>query len=184
MNADLRALLMTIDWDVMTPKLLAYASYRIARFGGGAAIRQKISDYVQEAIKLLFEGTRRFEGDEEALFRFLCGVVDSLISHDMDKTRRRGKHLSLAHSRSDDAAQDEIYADLLTSPDDPEEDLVLRNRFGAFLSSLENRGLRRYALQRAADDGATSEELADALSTSVEDIRNMDRRLRRRRAQW
>jgi RNA polymerase sigma factor (sigma-70 family) len=184
MNADLRALLQKIDWDLTTRKLLAYGSYRVTKFGGAPSLRQTIQDYVQEAIERLFDGTRQFQGDEEALFRFLCGVVDSLMSHDLEKARRRGKHLSLAYSRSEEETQGEIREDRLASSDDLEGDAVLRNRFDAFLSSLDDRRLKKYALMRAADDGATTEEHAEALCTSVEDVRNMDRRLRRRRAQW
>jgi len=181
---DLQKLFLRIDWEMMTKKLLLYGRYRVTRFGGAASLRQNIQDYVHDAVRLLFDGTRQFDGDDEELFGFLCGVIDSLISHDMEKSRRRGRHLSLAWSRGDDETQEEIREDQLPSADDVESDVTLRDRFMAFLASIEDKQLARYALVRAGDDGSSAEQYASALNTTVEDVRNMDRRLRRRRAQW
>jgi hypothetical protein len=181
---DLIALLRAIEWDPLVRKLLAYASFRISRFGGAAYLRQKIEDYVQEAVKLMLDGTRHFEFNEQALFAFLCGVVDSLVSHDAEKARRRGTHLSIIAAPSNDDAKGETYEDRIASAADIEGDVVLRDQLDTFVTSLPDGRIRTYTRMRASESCATAEEYASAMNTTVEEVRNMDRRLRRRRVRW
>jgi hypothetical protein len=182
--SDLEALLLAIDWEDLTERLLAYGLKRASRYHGTAYVRQKVKDYVQEAVKRMLDGTRHFESSEEALFGFLCGVIDSLMSHDAETMRRRGAHLSLVPSPASDDATDGIYEDRLASPEDLESDIILRNRLRAFISSLDDRELETYIVMRACDACTTTEEYAAAMIRTVEEVRNMDRRVRRRRQQW
>jgi len=181
---DLETLLRAIDCEDLTERLLAYGLKRASRYRCAAYVRQKVEDYVQEAVKRMLDGTRHFELSEEGLFGFLCGVIDSLMSHDAERTRRRGAHLSLVPAFASDDETDGIREDWLASPEDLESDVILRNRLRTFVASLEDRQLETYTLMRACDACTTTEEYAMAMGMTVEDVRNMDRRVRRRRPQW
>lgn len=171
-----------IDWELFTKKLLAYTRYSVMTYGGAVFLRERISDYVQESIRLVLDGTRRVEAnDEKEFFIKLCGVIDSLVSHDLEKAVRRGLHLQLVLDEPADDARDVIYESSLPSPDDFECDVILRNRVDRFIGKLEGHELQAYARMRANDLHGSAEEYAIALHTTVENVRNMDRRLRRRK---
>lgn len=74
------------DWNELTTRLLVFATSRLARHRsrGGAKTPE---DYVTRAVFLTREGRHFPAARREALFGFLCNVVDSLISHDADPTK-------------------------------------------------------------------------------------------------
>jgi len=74
------------DWNELTTRLLVFASSRLARhrIRGGA---KTPGDYVTRAVFLTREGRRFPAVHREALFEYLCRVIDSLISHDADPTK-------------------------------------------------------------------------------------------------
>lgn len=78
------------DWDYLSVKLLRYALMKVQRLGwvtgsgGNPNLPKGLSaeDLACEAITRVFEGTRSWNPDKEPdLFKFLCDVVDSLVSH-------------------------------------------------------------------------------------------------------
>jgi hypothetical protein len=177
--------LKATDWNDIVKRLLGYARYRLSRHGtAGNRFCNKPDDYVQEAVKLYLDGVRRFSPTPETtLFAFLCGVVDSLISHDAEKTERRGYQIALSSDDPDDAGFDFLET-RLASPENFEENIVLQNEYERFLKLLDP-DLREYVRLRVDEEAMpTAEEFAATLRTSVSEIRNMDRRLRRRRNQW
>lgn len=169
-------------WSLVTKRLLGFAEVRLHRHGPYARrYTNRAEDYVQEAVVRLMDGTRHVSaGDENDLYRGLCSIVDSLISHDAEKANRRGTHMLITN---DEASRDEVVEEHLSSGEDFETQIIMRNEFEHFMASLEP-DLEQYVRLRAAGEYETAEEYAAALGTTVTQIRNMDRRLRRRRDRW
>jgi hypothetical protein len=177
-------LLVYLDWDPFVRRWLGYARARLWRHGSAAGRYElQAGDCVQEAIRLTIEGRRRFDsGTERAFFSFICDVIDSLISHDAEKTKRHPT-IRTVSSDSDEPQFGELNEGYLAAPDDTEREFLFRDALDRFLASLES-DLAAYARMRAEEVFSTAEEYAYALNTSVNEVRNMDRRLRRRREQW
>lgn len=78
------------DWDYLSVKLLRYALMKVRRLGWATGSGENpnlpngmsAEDLACQAITRVFEGTRSWNPDKEPdLFKFLCDVVDSLVSH-------------------------------------------------------------------------------------------------------
>jgi DNA-directed RNA polymerase specialized sigma24 family protein len=176
------ALITDKTWSVVTKKLLGFAEIRLQRHGSYASrYTNRAADYVQEAVVRLMDGTRHVSaGDENDLYHGLCSIVDSLISHDAEKANRRGVHMMITN---DEASHDEVVEEHLSSGEDFETQVLMRNELEHFIASLEP-DLEEYVRLRAGGQFETAEEYAAELGTTVAHIRNMDRRLRRRRDRW
>lgn len=74
------------DWNELTKRLLLFANLRLARRGLRDGTKTP-SDYVRRAVSLTLEGRHFTAVRREALFGYLCRVIDSLISHDADPTK-------------------------------------------------------------------------------------------------
>jgi hypothetical protein len=171
------------DWGDLTPRLLAYTRMRLSRHGAAAlGYGKDPSDYVQQAVVLLLEGTRAPSGNR-TLFQFLCGVVDSLISHEAERSRMRGPHYAISIGTEDVYVSSEIREERLPSGESFERRLLAKDEMERFLQSIEP-DLARYARLRMAKPGATADEYAHDLNVTVAEVRNMDKRLKRRREQW
>ncbi len=170
------------NWALMTKRLLGFATERLSRHGSNVfRYVNRAEDFVQEAVTLYMDGTRRSAAkDEEELFWFVCGVVSSLISHEAEKARRRGIHTSIT---VDDPEGGEMVEIQIPSGENFEIDIMAKDDLEHFMASLEP-DLEQYVRLRAEDAGDTAEDYAAALGTTVAKVRNMDRRLRRRRDQW
>jgi DNA-directed RNA polymerase specialized sigma24 family protein len=172
-----------LDWEAWTRRWTAYARKRQCRHGSAAArFLSQPGDCVQDAIHLILEGRRRFEsGTLTAFFAFVCGVIDSLISHEASRARRY-RAVALVGD-TDEPMPGEIFEGMLVAPGSSESELLFLDDLEEFIKTLEI-DLATYARLRACDSYSPSEEYAEALSVPVSEIRNMDRRLRRRRIQW
>jgi len=179
----LSELVVELRWDPCVRRWLGYARARLWRHGPGAGRYElQAGDCVQEAIRLTLEGRRHFEsGTAGDFFGFICSVIDSLISHDAAKTYRHG--MLTAIGTEDEPVLGQLNEARLVSSDDSERELLFRDDLEHFLESLET-DLATYAKLRAEGLYSTAEQYAAALNTTVSEIRNMDRRLRRRREQW
>lgn len=76
----------------------------------------------------------------------------------------------------------EIDEQHLASDDDFEHQIIARSELERFKKTLDP-DLVRYVSLLAAEQSSSAEEHAMSLGTSVSEIRNLDRRLRRRRSQ-
>src|SRR4051794_28376138 len=128
-----------VEWDEITQRLLVYALYRTSRYGSAAAMyRSRISDYVQESVMLYLEGRRHFVARAGfTLFDFLCGVIDSLVSHDVEKTIRKKEIAITAEVNEDDRTPGSIAEDRLASSDDFERRVIFFDDASWFLNQLE-----------------------------------------------
>jgi hypothetical protein len=178
-------LLERIDWEEITVRLIGYARFRLSRHGSAAArYALQPEDCVQESIRRLLDETRNFDrGTESDLFRVISGIIDSLISHEGEKSRRRGRHFSIRSDGQESLAPDEIREGVLDDPRDPVVELEVRDDLKRFVASLDSELAFYYQFRADAPD-LSAEERAPALGTTVQDIRNKDRRLKRHRAHW
>lgn len=76
------------DWRELTPRLLAYALYRTSRHRVGRRATRTPEEYVQEAVHVVLEGRRLPPDTDTSVFMYLAQVIDELIRHDLDSTRR------------------------------------------------------------------------------------------------
>lgn len=184
-SSEFSKLLAETDWADLTKRLLLYARYRFSRHGSASGrYGNKPDDYVQEAVAAFLAGRRQFSlSHGKTLFEFLCGVIDSLLSHDAEKAERRGPQLFIGNDASGEAAPDEYQEDRLASDVNFEQDIIVKEELEHFVRLLDP-DLQAYVRLRAEGIYSTAEECAATLCTTVGDIRNMDRKLRRRREQW
>jgi DNA-directed RNA polymerase specialized sigma24 family protein len=178
-------LVALIDWYATTTRLMGYANSKIWRHGAAAArYALQAPDLVQEAITSWLEERRIFDaGTESAFFGFLCGVVDSLLSHDKEKTIRRGRQLSISKDGGDETTIDEVSEGRIRAKGDFERDFLFRDNLERFIDSLEP-DLATYARALVQAPDSSAEERALALNITVADVRNFDRRLHRWARQW
>jgi hypothetical protein len=163
----------SVDWEDLIKRLLLYASRQLQRgsdFRSRAAL--DASDYVLSAIEALLSGKRRFDGDKATLFSFLCGVISSLISHDIALTQA----VREAHA--------DAHADNIAAPGDIESDYMSREIAEKFIGSINDPQLREYAALRLDERYSTTSEYASALGVPEGAIYAMNRRLRRMRHLW
>lgn len=174
MDAETRRRLREADWADLGIRLTAYATWKARNYRWrtrqvwALAAGKTPEDVAREAIAKVLDGTRAWQPHRGPLLPFLQGIVDSLMSH-------------LAAS-ADNAIIEPLHDALLDAvasrePDDAEgADLIDR--------------LRRVLEQHGADDllallasvrehGAKPSAIAVALGTSVNDVNNRLKRLRR-----
>lgn len=181
----LAALVDATDWTDAVKRLIAYASFRLLRFPSAKRAGQGPDDFAQQAITLVLKKQRRLDlSGDISLFAQLCSICDSLISHAGEKARRRidggMAEVPIAADDEEDAPADHVSEDRLGAPADFEIELIARDRFECFARALEPK-LAAYVRLRVTGRYATAEEYAKALSTTVKEIRNLDRQLWRRR---
>lgn len=177
---DVESIVRDTDWNETPRRLIAYSGRSLSSFYRFSLGRPE--DYAQEAIKLVLAETRHLPADKP-VFHGLCGVVDSLIVHDFEKTQRRGPQIPIGTLPDDQESTGISEERLASGGDDGVATLELHEHLQHFLDLLEPE-LRVYALARIADEEKTAEEHARALGVSVPDIRNLQKRLVRRREQW
>lgn len=181
----LTELMEILDWDPFVRRWINFAQSRLSRHRSSAArYEHDPGDCVQDAIRLVLEGRRHFEsGTQSEFFHYICDVIKSLISHDGEKTKRHGIAVSIASDAPEEEPTAQLNEARVASDQNVEYEVVFRDDLTRFLASLEPE-LARYAHLRAEHDDLQAIDFAAVLGTTVEEIRNMDRRLRRRREQW
>jgi len=92
------------DWGTLTTRLLCYAAMRTRYYHTRRMTPGKMpADYVQEAIMLVLDGRRRLpKSRNTSFFSFLCGVIDSLTSHDREPALRQQRYVFPAGDDDDD----------------------------------------------------------------------------------
>lgn len=175
-------LLERTEWDSTMPRLILHARWRSSRYGKASAMyMSRAEEYAQEAVKLFLEGTRRYDGPGGTeFFYFLCGCVDSLVYHDVEKAKRRGKSISFLEGADGEAV--DILEQLMPVPRDFERDILDRDQLTQFIESLDE-DLRPYMRLRLEAE-LTAAEYAAILNTPETVIRNMDKRIKRGALKW
>ena len=174
MDGDTLRLLQEADWTDIGVRLTAYATWKARNYRwrtrrpGTLAAGKTAEDVARDAIVKVLEGTRAWDPGRGPLLPFLQGVVDSLMSH---------------LAASGDNARREHWRDEL-----PERGAPGQGDHSTAVDLID--GLRRMLERERADDllallGAVQEygpkptAIAIALETTVRDINNRLKRLRR-----
>ncbi len=169
---DVRRELDRVDWADVGVRLAAYATWkaRNLRWRSGhtdtLAGGKTPDDLASEAILKVLGGERAWDPDRGPLLRYLEGVVDSLLSH----------LASSADNRIHEPWSEDHDHAAPTAAADPSERIdrlraaLRRDRQDALLAVLDAIALRCEAKPQA---------IAHALGTSVADVNNRLKRLRR-----
>ena len=179
-------------WQEAIPRLLAYAARKVrarywrGQWNGPLPGGQDLQDLVQEGITKVISGQRRWNPQlHPDLFRFLCGVLDSDISHlATGAENRRQRELSPSFLQPEDATP-------ATSPLPPvhlaetsqgsESALLAKIYFQDFEKSLrDDPELSRYLL--LWKHGYTACQIADALGLPLSQVYDLRQKLREREA--
>ncbi len=159
-------------------RLHAYAETTLRRHGPRASHYAFTSEeFVGEAITRALRGERIYREDLPP-FIWVAGIVRSLISHEAKRLEHTGRHISID---ADDEESNGLHE--LPSPEDLEAKAVAKDLAVQFVKDLDPE-LRDYVRVCVEESGSTAEELAEKIGTSVQHVRNLDRKLARRRAQW
>jgi DNA-directed RNA polymerase specialized sigma24 family protein len=180
-EVDRREELERVDWNDMMRRLLLYAAYRLRRYGKSSSelspSGKTAEDHVLAAIEALFGGSRRFDAERVSLFAFLCGVISSEMSHDFEGLERRIRSQSVTID-SDDALR-------VASNEDVERRTLVNDLAQKFIRQLsDDPQLQEYAMFRMEDPNAATGDVAVTLGLKPEDVRHLERRLRRRQVKW
>lgn len=176
------------DLDDVVKRTRLFAERRLRRHGN-LALRYPADpiDFVQQAFTQTLDASRPFPFDwpGRTLLAHLCSCVDSYISHSGEKAGRRGQHLSIGE-RSDDSEQNvgTFFEDRLVAATTVDGYLLVLNEAHAFAKTLPA-DLKELVLYRIKNVDASDEECARELGKgNVNDIYNMNRRLKRSVEKW
>lgn len=174
MDAETRRRLQQADWGDIGIRLTAYATWKARNYRWrtrqvwALAAGKTPEDVGREAIVKVLDGTRRWEPERGPLLPFLQGIVDSLMSH---------------LAASGDNAMIEPWHDAVPDPvaeGEPDHaaraDLIDRLR-----NALEQGGADDLLalLSAVLEHGPKPSAIAVALGTTVNDVNNRLKRLRR-----
>jgi DNA-directed RNA polymerase specialized sigma24 family protein len=174
MDADTGRRLREADWADLGIRLTAYATWKARNYRWrtrqvwALAAGQTPEDVAREAIAKVLDGTRTWEPQRGPLLPFLQGIVDSLMSH--LAASADNAIIERWHDAIPDAAAPE-------EPDDSEAAELINRLRGA----LEQHGGDDLlaVLGAVQEHGARPSAIAVALGTSVIDVNNRLKRLRR-----
>jgi DNA-directed RNA polymerase specialized sigma24 family protein len=179
MKTDVQRALREADWEDLGIRLVAYATWKAGNLRWRTGHSWELAggrtpeDIVSDAIVKVVEGTRRWDPERGPLLAFLQGVVDSLMSHLVESADNRmqqrwadgGADAAAAH-----AARWEVQ-----DPDAERHIHELRRR----LVEAGDRSLLEVVDAIVAGCEPTPRAMAGRLGTSVVDLNNRLKRLRR-----
>lgn len=173
------------DWDDVTGRVLIYAATKhgtnVKRHG------RSVEDYYQEAFRQLVTFRRHYpyyRDEGLTLTAWLCEVMNSLISHDAEKNAREGTPVSIVRKLNTEWGAHECSENHLPAvPSDQHAAEVAETKAAVFTAALPS-DLAAYAEERMDHPEASTKERAAVLGTTVEQVRAMDKRLRRRLRLW
>lgn len=184
-NAETRRLLDQQDWSDLIERLTAHAVEKVRGLrwrgerNGPPVAGKQADDYALEAVKKVLTGERNWDCEAHPnLFRYLCGVVDSLVSNDVRGPDNQARML-------DDKLSEVLSGrDQTEAVDEERQAEEFVNGFRAFLEKDEG----DIALLRMVDcllDGCTKRaEIAERLTLFGKDVTNMQKRLQRRMMEY
>jgi len=174
------------NWEDIIPRLVLFARARLYQAGWrGKSVGlpnqtfKEPGDYVHEAIKSFLDGDWKWDPNRVSLFKFLCGVISSLISDDVNN---RSEVKSLDVSIDEISSQEDSDRWQLDSQSSGLDFAIQREEI---LNRLRNDPLASRIAELILDSGLyKSSELAYALGIGVEQVHNAKRRMRRALTTW
>jgi DNA-directed RNA polymerase specialized sigma24 family protein len=159
-------------------RLMAFARRRRARHGLRANRLLSPEELVSEAVVRVLSGDRHYD-ESKPLFEFMCSVVDSLLSHSATSAVNRHTHLTLDNQDGDESCKGVINEEHVQSANDFESRLMTRDLVERLMKTLDPKA-KQYLAIRLDERYTTDAERAVALNTTVDDINNRIRRIKRR----
>jgi len=173
MDLEARRRLQEADWVDIGIRLTAYAMWKARNYRWrtrqvwALAAGKTPEDVAREAIVKVLDGSRAWEPERGPLLPYLQGIVDSLMSHlaaSMDNTIVEPWHDGLLESGA------------AAGSDDADADLIGRLRAALRQQGADDLLALLEAVQQC---GAKPRAIAVALQTTVNDVNNRLKRLRR-----
>lgn len=177
--------LCTYDWEKIILDLTLYADNKL-KFLKSAKVKlplaQEPIDYAKDAVSLVFDGTRVWDVSKNPdLVKFLkYSVINSLIYDERSSPDVKKRAKAKIPVKGNDEQEELSISDIIPSPD-PTADLIL----------IEQQTLQNIRLAIKDDDDAClileellnsrkPREIAVDLGISIEDVRNILKRIRRK----
>ena len=181
------------DWNPqLYNRLVYFANGRCKRLywhgvlGGPAREGQTGEDFVQDAIRLFFEGRRQWNPEKCDLKKFLEGVVYSITGHSAENnentdTVRNSPKVDENGNEQDIISQ--IADDQL--PYEEQEEVALRETllFG-FMESLENEPELFKVFELIYEGENKPAKIAEKLGIKVKEVNNIQKRLKTKAGQF
>lgn len=176
-------ILREADWEQIYPSLVAYAVSRSSRLylvkgGGQLPEGREPPDMAREAVRLVFEGERKWNPDTHPdLLRYLTGVVSSLISNLITGADHTRRVTGTAEGLFDlDTFEDTAPLNPLASAESDECVEELR----AIVDGQTEDDEKLASIAMGLEDEMRPAEIAEFLSIDVKEVYVLTRKLRRR----
>lgn len=173
MDSNLWEKLNSQNWNEIMGRLYAHSISRINWFGLKSQVRvqgKESKDFANEAVTLLFEGTRKWDYYKEPnLVNFLKGVINSLI-YNMVKSKERKVFVDKDLTEE---INDSLFIDLMF-----EESLMEKD----FIAKLEDSLIKddeMLLVFKSLIEGLKPSEIQQKYGTSIAVVQNAQKRLRR-----
>ena len=164
------------EWVELWRKLRVFAHRKY-----GILFHADVDDIVVQAVIDTMSGRRQWPAERMDLFSFLCGVVRSLMSHNLEKERRKVSLDSLDLRTNRRTLDLERFSTDLRHPTNlerhDENDLFSRQLLREFSKDAVVASILRLVL---SDSNLRPREIAEALGLSMSEMRAAQKRLRRR----
>jgi hypothetical protein len=183
---------ITANWNDLWPRLLMFTEKRIAKMYWRGCLRGPIpgglesKDVVLIAIGQAVSGERKWNENID-LYTFLCGAIASNLSHLANGSENKTTILTRVESEDDNYNKYNIDSPecLNDAPHITYELIQKYSIVNRFLDNLKDDslvyGVACYILYYSIDKPS---DLAESLKTTVSDINNAKKRLRRRLSEW
>lgn len=160
----------TENWKDLVPRLLLYARGRVDRYPQFTDRRNLTHDLVQSAICKTIDGTRRWNKKAyPTLFLFLCSVIRSDLNHRITEVIQESQ------------MQEEVRHNVTAGAHSPESMIACEDDLRKFLLGLHGKSptLAELAFLIVYEGLTGTQELANAMGISPEQVNNLKKRFRR-----
>jgi RNA polymerase sigma factor (sigma-70 family) len=157
-----------VNWAEEYPKLLLFAAGRLRRLHWPRG-RPQPHDFVQRAIEKALSGNRTYDR-KKRLLQNLCQIISGDISHEVE-----------AYDSRNVASDDDTVVNIVDYRENPEDTVYYRQLERNLLDYLgsHDTDARDVADLMIRSEITNSSELAAQLGSSVRQIENIKKRLRR-----
>jgi hypothetical protein len=155
-------------------------AYTMRKHGRRARVYRDPEDYPNEAIIRTMDGRRKFDFDgEKTLMQHYQSVIDSLVSHDLEKAAR---HVRLAdrEDAEDGAPLGGYDSSRLVATDHTEQEVITKVDAGRHQASLPPEE-RKYDELRRSGLCKTAKDFSLQMCIPEKHVRNIERRIARRK---
>lgn len=162
----------SLNWTRITRILTAYVIvvFKVKKLSDINGKEPK--DYVQESITLTLEGKRNWnKGKFPEVIDYLKSVINSLLSNDLNSLR------STTNTKINDENED-LINNLYKTTFNSDDELISKELYAEIKKEVKDDPVLGVYIE-FLDYGFSDNEMATACDTTIEEIRNAKKRLRR-----